>query len=1614
MADQLNYNPEEIKYEDEQAGVTAKKEENWNGFRLVYEFLPGDCRYQNRVLTCAYGFIKSVMGNDGMSLDCYIGEDLGSPFIFRVTQTTSDGAFDEYKFMIGFEDQGKAEIAYLENMPESMYGGITWSSFAEMDLIRKEGKNFYIDSYLQDLRGVFKKYLAENKQFTKIDSSLATQINDNENSTISSSLSPQELDKENVFYQLFSLYLAEEKEKTRKWKESEKAKEEEKKDKIKVLGDSLKQELTLLDKKRLEDAEKLKQEYKNSIALLEQSLEKKLQEIKKEIVSDNISNNTVLDLTQRVTEASLGSETSDDQFKRLGINVEDTNGNQQTKTKEIVYFDCLKVSFDEEDIKLLTDSRVRAKILVTQANEQNLNNREYSDYSLIMAVEKIQPYIRDGVIFGYEEHPEPVFNDRNVAVGFNAFQNPVLFKVVKMWYEYGKVYAIAEFLDNVKGNLYSEKIKRNETVSVSLRALGECITIDGVKKCDIDAIHGFDVVGNPAMRTAKVLEYQNIEDSINNSINNLLLDNENKPSITVISCLDCDKELSDKIKSSPLGMILGKTLDIKSEDVEKNEDNLSDTSRESHKVLTKLDDLSHYKGSENLTNINNNLNNKTVNKVKEKQIIEDFAVTEETLMELEEAGIVLPEEVKREISCYLAGKNKAMMQMMGMDMPSMDAKAENKSELETKSEDKNEKEEEETDALIKPGTDGYGIGGVAKDGATPAKDGTTPTKDADDKEEAVGDGKPPWLEKKQEEKDKEVKDEEAVEDIKAGMPKPQIDIKPGTDGTTPTKDGTTPTKDEKDAQNEEKVDSKEDSEKVEDSKDKKEEEALTEMCKGKEKIKDSISEAVLNLKVNVDDTAIKSLNDKIKELADTLKEMEALKNKEKQNLEKEQKDLLDKKEAETELKTETELNQEIVDKIEENLSETNINNNIETNNLETQSIMDTNKEQELLKRLQSMLDEKDAKEKADSLKNEVKTFISDSVDNNKILGVNLDVLSIGQRNAIKDEVGKDAETLDEARKLLKLTAKVFVDKELELKQKTRLAGLKPTNSFVGKTVEYVTDNKSWLEYFDKLDKAVDNSRNEYRKSKVNNVKEYADVNLDFTNRILSDWDQSNSAELASADREQRQAIKDGWISDAAVVVSNSDFKNQPIIARVIIKQIFQRLTTMQLVQGLGPGKGEGSPGPGGGPFGAEFKFPYWYYTEPTHNPKRYVSDNGPIPETTSGIGFESFYARLRAIGFSVPVNLRKQLEEGALGIDPVAIMLEAISDDIARAIDTHLLEEHQQTCDEYNAVPVTSETPVAGSTVFSGGGSAAITYDGGTVTYGTTVTAVIGAKPTSAAAGGIPIVQPRQQYFLNANGTTNNSTIDNNIIVTFPNTNTTLVRGVLDSSLNIVKEDPNDATPNYAVDFERGYFVFNSSSGIAANGDLANTRLNYSYATNYVNFDLDLAANTLAEDYYNGLLNLMAKEAGIMCMSPRFVRPDMFLLPASIAQGAIGISGLFHQRKSPVDTFLNKGFAISDILGGHNNIAIMQTNGRMFAGDRRGILFQRYMVGYGVQTPAALDGPHNNMYAPSGGGNVQLTPGHKWALHVRDVVGTPLPRTSSGVVQNHPGRTIRFLGTLAV
>src|ERR1051326_783109 len=121
----------------------------------------------------------------------------------------------------------------------------------------------------------------------------------------------------------------------------------------------------------------------------------------------------------------------------------------------------------------LVDGRVRATILVTQSNIENLNSRQYTAGSLQRAVDDAQEDVRLGLIIGYETHPEPVFNEQMDPVGYNYTQNPPLFRVTKLWYSGGQVWAEAEFFDSPKGIEYSNRIRSGQKVSVSLRALGE-------------------------------------------------------------------------------------------------------------------------------------------------------------------------------------------------------------------------------------------------------------------------------------------------------------------------------------------------------------------------------------------------------------------------------------------------------------------------------------------------------------------------------------------------------------------------------------------------------------------------------------------------------------------------------------------------------------------------------------------------------------------------------------------------------------------------------------------------------------------------------------------------------------------------------------------------------------------------------------------------------------------------------------------------------------------------------------------------------------------------------------------------------------------------------------
>lgn len=58
-----------------------------------------------------YGYIKGVMGADGDELDCFVGPNMQSDRVYVINQNI-DGAFDEHKCMLGFDNADQARAAY--------------------------------------------------------------------------------------------------------------------------------------------------------------------------------------------------------------------------------------------------------------------------------------------------------------------------------------------------------------------------------------------------------------------------------------------------------------------------------------------------------------------------------------------------------------------------------------------------------------------------------------------------------------------------------------------------------------------------------------------------------------------------------------------------------------------------------------------------------------------------------------------------------------------------------------------------------------------------------------------------------------------------------------------------------------------------------------------------------------------------------------------------------------------------------------------------------------------------------------------------------------------------------------------------------------------------------------------------------------------------------------------------------------------------------------------------------------------------------------------------------------------------------------------------------------
>jgi hypothetical protein len=78
----------------------------------------------SRVYKNDYGYIEGTQGGDGEGLDVYLGANPNADAAHWVIQKKADGSFDEYKAMLGFNNQDDAKQAYLAHTPKRYYAGM--------------------------------------------------------------------------------------------------------------------------------------------------------------------------------------------------------------------------------------------------------------------------------------------------------------------------------------------------------------------------------------------------------------------------------------------------------------------------------------------------------------------------------------------------------------------------------------------------------------------------------------------------------------------------------------------------------------------------------------------------------------------------------------------------------------------------------------------------------------------------------------------------------------------------------------------------------------------------------------------------------------------------------------------------------------------------------------------------------------------------------------------------------------------------------------------------------------------------------------------------------------------------------------------------------------------------------------------------------------------------------------------------------------------------------------------------------------------------------------------------------------------------------------------------
>lgn len=159
--------------------------------------------------------------------------------------------------------------------------------------------------------------------------------------------------------------------------------------------------------------------------------------------------------------------------------------------------ECYKPSYASfkmnESQEGVPEGMMRVTGIAAVIGVKNRNNRIYTEQNYLYWIDKLQPQIKAGKLFGELEHPE----------SDNINNNNISHKIEALWYEPDtkRVMITLLLLDTEKGKIAQSRIKAGGDICVSSRANGS-VNQNGI--ATIDDLITYDIVGTPGFAESEL------------------------------------------------------------------------------------------------------------------------------------------------------------------------------------------------------------------------------------------------------------------------------------------------------------------------------------------------------------------------------------------------------------------------------------------------------------------------------------------------------------------------------------------------------------------------------------------------------------------------------------------------------------------------------------------------------------------------------------------------------------------------------------------------------------------------------------------------------------------------------------------------------------------------------------------------------------------------------------------------------------------------------------------------------------------------------------------------------------------------------------------------------